>query len=64
MSEFIAPHHFEKTNCVPQRMNLTNLIGVNDGNWDGFDPVTFAAGDDEHFRFVIESVPAAKQLGN
>src|SRR5437773_11577525 len=45
-------------------MNLAHLIGVNGRNWDGFDPVTFAAGDDEHFGFVIETVPAAKQLGN
>ena len=60
----VAPHHFEKTNCVPQGMDLAHLIGVNGSNWDGLDLVAFAAGDDEHFRFVIETVPAAKQLRN
>ena len=45
-------------------MNLAHLIGVNGGNWDRLDLVAFAAGDDEHFRFVIETVPAAEQRRN
>jgi hypothetical protein len=60
----IAPHQFEKAERVPHGMNLAHLISVNCRDWDGFDPVTFAAGDYEHFSFVIESMAATKQLGN
>ena len=59
----VAPHQLEKTNCVAHRMNLAHLIGVNGANRNGFDPVTLAAGDDEHFSFIIEAVRTAKHLG-
>ena len=45
-------------------MNLAHLVGVNSRDWDRFDPVTFTAGDDEHFSLVLEPVSAAKQLWN
>jgi hypothetical protein len=56
----IAPHQFEKTNRIAHWTNLTHLIGVNSRDWDRFNPVAFAAGDDERFGVVIESVSAAK----
>jgi hypothetical protein len=41
-------------------MNLTDLIGVNSRDWNSFDPIACAAGDDECFGVVIESLPATK----
>jgi len=41
-------------------MNLAYLVGVNRCDWDRFDLVAPAAGDDEHFSFVLEPVSAAK----
>ncbi len=58
----IAPHQFEKANRIAHRMDLTHLIGVNGCNRDRLDLVACAAGDDEHFGLIIESMSAAMQM--
>ena len=58
-ASLIAPHQFEKTKRVTDGMDFAHLIGVNGRDWDRFDRVSFAAGDDEHFSFVIE--PGARR---
>src|SRR5438034_5284273 len=60
----VAPNQIEKTKRVAHGMDVAHLIGVNSRNRDWFDPVAFAAGDNEHFCVVIESVSPAKQLRN
>jgi hypothetical protein len=60
----ITPHQFQKANRIAQWTNLAHLIGVNSCDRDRLNPVAFAAGDDEHFGVVVETVPSPKQLRN
>ncbi len=45
-------------------MDAADFVGVDGGDGDGFDAKTFAAGDEEHLGFVIETGSAAEQLGD
>ena len=60
----IATHKFEKAKSVAHWTNVAHFVGVNSCDRDGFDLIAFAAGNHEHFSFVIETLPAAKQLRN
>src|SRR5205085_4897333 len=56
----VPPHQFEKPERVAHRMDAAHLIGIHRGDGHRFDPATFAAGDDQHFGFVVETIRATE----
>ena len=49
---------------VAHRMDAADFIAVNGADRDRFDPAAFAAGDDQHFGFVVEALRALEQIRN
>src|SRR6266536_6301123 len=60
----IAPHQFEETESVAHRTDVAHFVGIDGRDGNRFDSIALAAGNDEHFSFVIETLHAAKQLRN
>jgi hypothetical protein len=40
-------------------MDAADFVGVNGGDGDRLNAAAFAAGDDQHFGFVVEAIGAA-----
>ena len=52
----VAPHQFEEAERIPDGMDAADFVRINGRDRHRFDVAPFAAGDNQHLGFVVETI--------